>query len=346
MSPTQIQPTDIDPFAKLNSTIDFDDILNSPLSETYEVPEGAIDPRILNLSYSSLLTLHSCPRKLQLERLNAISESSESLSESITFSYGQVVGLGIQLALEGKDEGDILWAMFLGWKPELFADNPKQNKSFASAVFAVQKFQVLQSQGYLDGYELVYYQGKPACELSFLITLPNGFKYRGFVDAVLRHRVTGKVIVLECKTSSALSINPATYKNSAQAIGYSIVLDSLFPELSSYDVLYLIYSTKSYEYEQLSFTKSYVQRARWIQELVLDTQVIKLYNDSDCYPMRGESCFTYFRECQFMNLCQMETSRLTQAPTVAQINELEKLNASYQIQITLEDLITSQLSKG
>ena len=304
-----------------------------------------VDPRLLNLSYSSLLTAHSCPRKFQLDRLQATSDSSESQSETITFSYGQIVGLGIQMTLEHKSLDEIIWAMFLGWRADLFAENPKQNKSFASAVFAIEKFQALLSQGYLSGYSLVQYQGKPACELSFLITLPNGYKYRGFVDAVLQNDLSGEVVVLECKTSSAVTLNPATFKNSAQAIGYSIVLDSLFPSLSSYRVLYLVYSTKQYQYDQLEFTKSYLQRARWIRELVLDTEILSLYNDSDLYPMRGESCFTYFRECQYLNLCQMETSRLTSDATPEQLEKIEQTNSEYQIQITLEDLITTQLSK-
>ena len=307
--------------------------------------QTSVDPRLLNLSYSSLLTAHSCPRKFELDRLGSISESSESLSESITFSYGQIVGLGIQLALERKTYDDIIWQMFLGWKPELFADNPKQNKSFAAAVFAIDKFLNLLSEGYLDGYSLVTYNGKPASELSFLITLPNNYKYRGFVDAVLQHDTTGEVVVLECKTSSAQALNPATYKNSAQAIGYSIVLDAIFPELSSYRVLYLVYSTKQLQYDQLEFTKSYVQRARWIRELVLDTEVLTKYNDNDLYPMRGESCFTYFRECQYMGLCQMGNDKLVTPITSDQITKIHEVNETYQIQISLDDLIQSQLSK-
>lgn len=303
------------------------------------------DPRLLNLSYSGLLTAHSCPRKFQLEKLGSISESSESLSESITFSYGQIVGLGIQEVLENKPESEWMWQMFLGWKPELFADNPKQNKSFAAAVFAVQKFALMRNEGYLGGYSLVSYNGKPACELSFIITLPNNYKYRGFVDAVLQHDTTGEVIVLECKTSSATTLNPATYKNSAQAIGYSIVLDAIFPELSSYRVLYLIYSTKQLQYEQLEFTKSYVQRARWIQELVLDCELLFLYETNQLYPMHGESCFTYFRECQFMGLCQMDTDKLVSPITSEQAQAIEDKNSEYQIKITLEDLISAQLSK-
>lgn len=308
-----------------------------------------IDPRLLNLSYSSLLTAHSCPRKFELDRLGSVRETSESQEESITFSYGQIVGLGIQLALERVDYDQIIWQMFLGWKPELFADNPKQNKSFAAAVFAIDKFRVMLDEGYLDGFSLVTYEGKSACELSFLISLPNGFKYRGFVDAVLKHDKTGEVIVLECKTSSATTLNPATYKNSAQAIGYSIVLDAIFPELSSYRVLYLVYSTKQLQYDQLEFTKSYVQRARWIRELVLDTEILSTYNQNNLYPMRGESCFSYFRECQYMGLCQMDTDRLVPSLSDEMYEEMvdgiEQKNSEYQIQITLDDLINSQLSK-
>lgn len=325
------------------------DFLDSPTTDPrLELVDlnGQPDPRILNLSYSSLLTLHSCPRKYQLDKLQATSERALSLNETITFSYGHIVGEGIQLALEGKSEDEIIWRMFLGWKPELFADNPKQSKSFAHALYAVQKFTALRAQGFLDGYELVYYNGKPAVELSFIISLPNGFKFRGFVDAVLKHSDTGEIVVLECKTSSAANLNPATFKNSAQAIGYSVVLDVLFPELSSYKVIYLVYSTKQLNYDILEFTKSFSQRARWIRELVLDCDSILSYETQDLYPMRGESCFIYFRECNYLGLCQMDTHKLVKPPTVGDIEDVENKNENdYEIKLTLADLISSQLTK-
>lgn len=324
-------------------------IFDSPIEQTsidfYERGPDEADPRILNLSYSSLLTLHSCPRKFQLQKLGSVRETSETQEDSITFSYGHLVGEGIQLVLEDKSLDEIYWRLFLRWKPELFAENPKQNKSFASAIFAVQKFIALREQGFLDGYRLVSYNGKPACELSFIIHLPNGYKYRGFVDAVLQHDTTGEVIVLECKTSSAATLNPATYKNSSQAIGYSVVLDAIFPALSSYKVIYLVYSTKEYSYEHLVFSKSYAQRARWIRELVLDVDSISSYESSDLYPTRGESCFSYFRECEYMNLCHMSTDRLEKPLTQDAYAKLIKDNQAYQIHISLNDLIQSQLSK-
>lgn len=303
--------------------------------------EGSIDYRIRQLSYSSLLTLHSCPRKFQLYRLRTTHKTEESVKSKVTFAYGHIVGEGIQLAFENKSEQEIIWKMFLGWHTDLFYEDPKLNKDFWGAVIAIKRFLALRAGGFLRDYELVYYNGKPACELSFAINFPDGFRLRGFVDAVLKHRETGKVIVLECKTTGSTTINPATYKNSAQAIGYSIVLDAIFPDLSSYEVLYLIYNTKAGEYVPLPFPKTYLQRALWIRELLLDIETIKMYEEAEVYPMRGESCFTFFRECEYLNTCQLSTQYLTKPCTPDQEDKTD-----YQITLTLENLLDTQLAKA
>lgn len=235
--------------------------------------------------------------------------------------------------------------MFLGWDVDLDAENPKQNKSFWGAVFAVKQFASLFEAGYLEEYELVTYQGKPATELSFVIHLPNGFKYRGFVDAVLQHRISGEVLVLECKTTNAAAVNPAQYKNSAQAIGYSIVLDAIFPELSAYKVLYLVYQTKSESFVQLPFSKSYYARALWIRELLLDIDVIMMYEEASIYPMRGESCYSFFRECEYLQVCTLPTSRMVTSLTDEQQQKLAAQLDTFQIQVTLDQLIEAQISK-
>ena len=225
--------------------------------------EGSIDYRIRQLSYSSLLTLHSCPRKFQLYKLRTTYKTGESLKTTITFAFGHVVGDGIQKVFQGLSEDEIVWHMFLGWHTELWNADEKACKSFPEAVLAIKKLLSLREQGFLQDYEVVEYQGKPACELSFRISFPGGFSYRGHVDAVLREKSSGKVVVLEVKTTGVNGvINPATYKNSAQAIGYSIVLDRIFPSLSSYEVLYLVYHTKTRDYEPLPFTKNYLQRSK------------------------------------------------------------------------------------
>lgn len=298
-----------------------------------------MDSRLQNLSYSSLLTLHSCPRKFQLDKLQA-ERAAEDVESSVTFAFGHLVGHGIQRAMENIPESKIIWEMFLMWKPDLWAENTKQVKSFYHAIFAVQKFIAMRTAGYLSQYELVYWEGKPACELSFRITLPDGYKYRGFVDVVLRDKESGEIVVLELKTTSSANLNPATYKNSAQAIGYSVVLDVLFPALSSYQVLYLVYTTKNYEYNPLPFEKSYLQRALWIRELLLDVETIKMYEEAGVYPMHGESCFNFYRECSYYGQCTLPTEYLTEP-----LGEDEVKVEEFQIELTLQDLIQSQLSK-
>lgn len=306
-----------------------------------------MDTRIKQLSYSALLNFHSCPRRFQLDRLQAPRNEDESNGASVTFATGHAVGLGIQLALQDFSEDEVIWQVFLNWEPDLLAENPKQNKSFWESIAAIQKFIHMREElDFLSDWILFYDKnGNPACELSFLIHLPNGFVYRGFVDAVLVNKFTNEVMVLELKTTSAYSLNAATYKNSAQAVGYSVVLDVLFPDLSSYEVLYLVYKTKSREYEQLPFTKSYLQRALWIRELLLDIEVITLYENSDCYPMRGESCLPFYRECEYLNTCTLSTSRLTDVMTEEEELKLLEKHDEYQIHISLDDLIRSQLAK-
>jgi hypothetical protein len=305
-----------------------------------------IDKRILNLSYSSLLTLHECPRKFQLYRLNSKGEVTEDWNQSLTFAYGHCVGKGVQDIFENKTLEQIMWEAFINWEADLLHENPKQNKSFWGALQAIRQLYSARQSGFLEDYELVYWQDKPACELSFLIRLPTGFVYRGFVDAVLRHRVTGKVVVLECKSTSAAKVNPAEYKNSAQAIGYSIVLDAIFPDLSSYEVLYLVYQTKSTEWTTIPFQKSYFQRALWIRELLLDVEVISLYEKSQIYPMRGESCYSFFRECEYLQHCTLSTTHLVDALTPAISQKIDDELSKFQIQITIDDLIRAQLSKN
>jgi len=300
---------------------------------------GETDYRIRQLSYSSLLTLHSCPRKFQLDKLRA-QGTAESLKSTITFSYGHVVGEGIALALADTPFREILWKLFLSWHtPSLFDSDDDLNKNFFSSIIAVQKFLHLRETVLAD-YELVYHNGKPATELSFSILLPDGFRIRGFVDAVLRNKKTGAIIVLECKTTGISAVSPAQYKNSSQAIGYSIVLDHLFPELSSYEVLYLIYATKATEYHLLPFTKTYLQRALWIRELLLDIEIIKLYEAAGVYPMRGESCFSFRRECKYFNTCSLSTDSLAKPMDESMLDKTD-----YQVQITLADLLETQLKK-
>lgn len=303
------------------------------------------------MSYSSRLTLHACPRKYQLYRLNTVvpvdETDPEEIKQSVTFAFGHCVGLGIQELLIHGDLTKAIWACFIMWDCDLLESNPVQKKSFALAIHAIQKFHALCANGYLDDWELAYINGKPAVELSFIIEFPDGFTYKGFLDAAVRNRSTGRLMVLECKTTSATSVNAAMYKNSAQAVGYSVILDAIDPEASAYDVRYLVYKTKATDFEQMEFQKSYLTRALWIREMLLDVEMMKLYEDTSIYPMHGESCFSFYRECKYLGICELPTDKLITALEPDQEEKILKGNsADFHVNVTLADLVNTQLKRS
>ena len=303
-----------------------------------------MDARLELLSYSTLLKLHTCPRKFELYRKKATDDEMDvtaASNQNVTFAFGHIVGDGIQRVMRGDSEASVYFALFTGWHASLEDRNDKQKKSFWLAMAAIQRFISMRATGFLDDYELLSYNEQPAIELSFRISFPDGFKFRGSVDAVLQHKITGEVIVLECKTSSSSNLNSADYKNSAQGIGYSTVLDVICPEINSYKVLYLVYKTKEMEYELLPFPKTYLQRATWIQELLLDIEIIKLYDATGVFPMRGENCYDFFRECEYYNQCTLSTGLITKPVVEAAIHD-DKL---YDVELTLADLIGGQFNK-
>lgn len=306
-----------------------------------------MDPRLQQLSYSSLETLYQCPRKFQLQRLGSVGENSDTDGMgSLTFCYGSTVGDGMQQLLAGADLDSIIWNSFLAWKVDLAATDTKRKKDFYSAVIALQRFAGMRAQGFLEGYEVLQYNGKPATELGFMITLPGGFKYRGFMDVVLKHRETGDILVADGKTTWFSTINPATYKNSAQALGYSVGLDVVFPGLSSYKVAYLVYQTTTQQWNNFEFTKTYLARAQWIQELLFVVEDITRYEQAGIFPMRGSACFSFGRECQYFQTCTLNTAFLITPLSEEIIANCEKDKEKYEIQLTLDEVIDAQLARG
>lgn len=306
-----------------------------------------LDTRLTNISYSSLLTLHRCPREFQIQRMQnkreELTEEEKNSSNSITLTYGTVIGDGIQDLLVGLTYEEVVFKTFLKWNPDIFSIDEKRNKSIWSALFALDIFSNLRKNGFLDEWEVVIYKGKPATELSFRITFPDGFKFRGHVDVVLVNKKTGKLMVLELKTTAMTNVNPALYKHSSQAIGYSIVLDAIAPEASSYQVLYLVLESKTNNFIPFEFPKSYYERARWIRELHSDTELLTYYSQKDLFPMRGESCLRFNRECDYYGVCTLSDDRLfNKANDENQVNSDKTI---YDIEISLQDLIDSQSKK-
>lgn len=312
------------------------------------ISEDGIDPRLKMLSHSSNSTLHKCPRKFQLYRMNSLAqEETENVFGQLTLDFGTVVGHGIQRIFEDIPLDTIILEMFLMWSVDIEIRDNKRSKSLPEAILAVQQFHHLRNNSdYLADYELLYTEnGKPAVELAFKILLPEGFSYRGFIDVVLRHKETGEILVVEDKTTWYREINPAQYKNSGQALGYSVILDHLVPGLSSYTVLYLVYGTTLKEFNELPFEKSSLQRAEWLTQTLMDTQLIQMYESYGLYPKNGDFCYDFYRECPYFGLCSLDTANLIKPLTVAEWEKIQKKEEVYEFVFDFHELVSTQINK-
>ena len=277
----------------------------TPKGLTYRQQVSAINV----FSYSTECTLHACPRKFLLEKLTADGSTDET--DNIDFLYGHAVGGGVQNYSYTRDIRAAVWESFLSWKGDLAIELLPKKKSFWYAIIAVMKF-AAEIDSLLEGWEIaILPNGKPAIELAFRLNLGNGFFYMGHIDAVLWNPITKQFMVLELKTTGFNSINDAQYKNSSQALGYSLIVDVIAAQLNAdannYQVLYCVYKAGQLEWEAIPFVKSRYQRAAWIFDLRLDCSVLKMYRELNHFPIHGESCYSFFRPCEFFGNCDIKS---------------------------------------
>jgi len=98
------------------------------------------------------------------------------------------------------------------------------------------------------------------------------------------------------------------------------------------------------EYTEFYFEKSLLMRALWLQELLIDTRHIEMYESFQTYPMHGEACYDFFRECEYLGLCTMSTERLSQPLTQGMLDKIEE--EEYMFDVTFQELVENQIAKG
>ena len=289
------------------------------------------------LSHSSLETLHSCPRKFEIYRMNYAPKDKGTIDTA----FGHAVGIGIQTLLQAQSSELLpnycdlsnyqlaVWQMFLSWEVPIDETKPKSKKSFHAACIAVEKYQQQLLPLVSEEWELAYFEGKPAVELGFIVELPNGYYYRGYVDAVLVHKHAKRFRVLELKTTGLATVDIAQYKNSFQGVGYGVILDKLAASMdyaADYYVDYLVYKTGAQEFLTFPFLKTAYQRAKWLSQLIVETETIDLYIKKELFPTHGQSCFNFYRQCQYFGMCERSNEdlvikRVANIPTTEEFAE-------------------------
>jgi hypothetical protein len=314
-------------------------------------------PNLKLLSFSSSTLLHNCPRKFQLYRL-VKKELAPERESNVHLDFGSLVGYGCQLYLCGL-EGQQVWLHMLqvyqrDLNEDILSGNRPAFKTFYHALHAVDKFRTEMIIGELHQYELVTFErdgtSVPAIELSFRIDCGDGFYFRGKLDALLRHKISRRFAVLETKTTTQTRVAESSYRNSAQGIGYSVVVDAIAAQLGEvtdapYDILYPVYRTREMDWTVFSFPKTAVQRALWLQDILLDKSRLTEYSNVGHFPMYGNNCYSYGRECEYFGSCDMSQQFLIgDIKDVVVIKELTN-PPPVAFEFTLEELIAAQVAK-
>lgn len=309
-------------------------------------------------SHSKLSLIHKCPRLYELEMLKAASTVPVPDSDELNFdfAFGHAVGAGIQTYGSTKNLQAAIFSAMLAWKAPLDAEkldargNPS-GKSLPWAVHAVEKFAFFMNNSELSEWEVLRLpDGRPAVELSFGVDTENGYFHFGHIDTVLVHKETKRLAVWEGKTTGMEHVDEAAYGNSYQALGYSVVVDAIASDLglpnADYEVLYVVYSSKSREFQLLPFSKSRTQRAEWLQDLLLTHATISKYQELQFFPKRGDHCLDKWgKKCKWYGTCQMRNESLFPAAKVSVIESIEAVK-SVDFKFTLTELVAAQRNRG
>lgn len=293
--------------------------------------------RYINVtSYSMLSELHRCPRAFQLSKAG---QSSGLEVLNIDFAFGHSVGDGAVEWLRSRDLDKAILTGMLSWGiPFDFVNNKK--KSIWEATFAIMQFPAFYEQTLEDWDLFVLPNGKPAIELSICVVFPTGYKHYIHIDAVLKHRYSGKIAVYEGKTLGMNEPESSLYANSNQALSYACIMDAL--ELDAhYEVFYSVYCVPARKWELLPFSKDSTLRAEWILDVQMDHAAISTYRELQFFPKRGESCYNFGRRCQWFGMCNA-VSGLPEFDVLPDDEHAEESDFVF----TLDQIVNKQLEKA
>jgi len=298
-------------------------------------PTTTLDPRRhLRLSYSTLELANKCERLLALKKFYAIDDfEDDDPDDNPHFTYGTALGAGLQTLLMTED---LDAAIFEAFKHYSFEETDV--KCFEGIVKGLMDFH---ANWDYDRFEVATMNGKAAVELSFKVVLDkeeNDY-YCGFVDVVLIDRITGTYYVVEIKTTGLMlqDLKPL-YSNSAQGLGYTILLDHIKPGLTNMGVLYFVFQLKRTwipEFHIYPFVKTTKQRLGWLLTLKLDYDRLVSLIHMQYYPMRGSACLSYMKPCQLYGVCDIDMLQLPKAPVKPEID--------WSYTVELDTLIEEQM---
>jgi hypothetical protein len=254
------------------------------------------------------------------------------------FSRGHSYGAMVQHYMLTGSEDQALYHAWLAYEPEV--EDSTKGITLATTLGIFEKIKDQLDLLRLE-WEVAIFNGKPAIELSFKLLIEDDFIYIGFVDLVVRNKISGIYAVFEEKTTSITVKDVAPlYKNSNQAIVYSAVLDQIAgEELTSYAIVYPVMQDVkgTIAFHVFTFQKTLIDRLQAFLSIGLDVERIRKCETLGVYPRRGSKCMAYNKVCAHYGTCTLQGADM---PAERQPN-----NDSFDFTFKLEDIIANHLRR-
>lgn len=286
----------------------------------------------LRVSYSSLNTFASCPRKFELDKLYL--KPARVFEDNYAADVGSAIHAGYQHFLTTHDRDESVW-MFMRAFP--FADEWNQPNDFRSSEAALATLEEMFDSAKMAEYELARIRRPnneaeiaaglsggvvvPAVEVPFEIrfpglvirpcpALPEGANLSviGYIDAIMQNQMTGLYRTLDIKTSR-MKLLDATgkFKFDGQQVPYGIVVEHIAQgEIESFEVLYLDCYVDLLEptVQLYPFIKNRHDLQDWATNKLLQFRQLAGYAESDYFPRTDGGCLFYNKPCRYLEPCQ------------------------------------------
>jgi len=285
--------------------------------ELPELPVQFADLHVLTISNSSLNMFNDCARKLEFRKFYSCARWEDSHAASV----GRALHEAMQEFISSRDLNSAIFKLYMNY-PYQYNTNPMDDRSIESCVGWLQKFA---KNSKLEDLELVNFQTAdgvqmPAHEVKFHLNLPSlpigknpitgapiPVIYVGFIDGVYRNVFSGKLTIVDYKTTTR-NVNDwmLVYKFDQQCIPYAFVLGKLFQrEFTTLDIAYLIVKLNLLEPSTipLHLTKTQNDILDWVRGLWLQVQEIRTYATSNWWPRKNGNCMAFNRPCRYFDLC-------------------------------------------
>ena len=304
-------------------------------------------PSRIRLSTSAHQLLLECERKWQLTLLL---KGAAERSDSAIFSFGHGWGAGVvQYLLTGSLDAAVYHAWLAYW-PLLEDDKRCEELMFIGLRAAKARLDSIRRD-----WEVATFNGKPAIELGFRLNINKSFYYESALDAALRHKTDNHYAVLENKhTMSWLDDITPMYKNSSQALIYSVILDKIVEQpIATYGLNYFVGQFKSSDlYKPIihffPWRKTLLDRLNFFIALGMDVQRAQTMMDMNIFPMRGHNCMNYGRVCEYFGTCQLRSGdrpKTDQDVEEEKTQHIKEIECTVQFDLELDDIIKDHLQR-